>query len=81
MTLEARITRMHLSFKFVRKFQLRLRNHMLHEYAWQLLPANKKILLFYNFALIQRCFFSKRYRFLHLIFAVFFAASFRFYDL
>jgi hypothetical protein len=33
MTLEAWITHMHQSFNFIRKFKLRLPNHMLYEYG------------------------------------------------
>jgi hypothetical protein len=77
MTLEAWNTRMHHSFNFIRKFKLRLPNHMLYEYG-SFCQRIKKILLFYNFALIQRCLF-KTISFLHLIFVVF-AVSFRFCD-
>jgi hypothetical protein len=60
---------MHHSFKFIRKFKLRLPNHMLYEYG-SFYRRIKNFCFFitsrsYNVA------FLKRYRFLHLILAVF----------
>jgi hypothetical protein len=48
---------MHHSFKFVRKFKLRLPNHMLYEYG-SFCQRIKFFSLFYNFARIQRCLFK-----------------------
>jgi hypothetical protein len=59
---------MHHSFNFIRKFKIRLPNHMLYEYGS--FCQRKKRLLFYNFALIQRCLF-KAISLLLSIFAVF----------
>jgi hypothetical protein len=66
MMLDAGQTRLHHMFNFVRKFKVRLPNQQLYENG-SFCQRIKNFLLFYNFALIQRCLFLKRFRFLHLI--------------
>jgi hypothetical protein len=71
MTLEAWNTRRHHILK------LRLPNHMLYEYGS--FCQRIKIFCFFITSRSYNVAFLKRYRFLHLIFAVF-SVSFRFYD-